>query len=60
MDLCQYRLMMLAGSDADETRVKEETSATLRCFPFDQPASIGACFMTGQPAAEIAIFAKAY
>ena len=40
--------------------MKEETSATLRCFPFDQPSSVGACFMTGLPAPEIAIFAKAY
>ena len=49
-----------AGSDDDERRVKEETSATLRCFPFDQPAHSGTCFMTGAPAAEVAIFAKAY
>jgi prolyl-tRNA synthetase len=49
-----------AGSDADETRVKEETSATLRCFPFEQPPNVGACLMTGQPASEVAIFAKAY
>ena len=25
-----------AASDDDERRVKEETQATLRCFPFDQ------------------------
>ena len=48
------------GSDDDEVRVKEETQATLRCFPFDQPASGGACLLTGQPAEEVAIFAKAY
>jgi prolyl-tRNA synthetase len=48
------------GSDEDEVRVKEETQATLRCFPFDQPATGGACFLTGQPADEVAIFAKAY
>lgn len=49
-----------AGSDDDERRVKEETSATLRCFPFEQPAHGGKCFMTGAPATEVAIFAKAY
>ena len=49
-----------AGSDADEARVKEETGATLRCFPFDQPGGEGACFMTGAPAGEVAVFAKSY
>ncbi len=49
-----------SGSEDDEVRVKEETSATLRCFPFDQPSQGGKCFMTGQDATEVAIFAKAY
>lgn len=49
-----------AGSDEDEKRVKEETMATLRCIPFDQPASVGSCFLTGSAAKEAAIFAKAY
>ena len=49
-----------AGSDDDERRVKEETSATLRCFPFDQPQHSGVCFLTGAPAKEVALFAKAY
>lgn len=49
-----------AGSDADEARVKEETGATLRCFPFDQPGGVGACFLTGADAAEVAVFARAY
>ncbi|KAF6149442.1 hypothetical protein GIB67_016980 [Kingdonia uniflora] len=46
--------------DADELRVKEETSATIRCFPFDQPEGTKTCLMTGNPAQEIAIFAKSY
>lgn len=41
-------------------QVKEDTSATLRCIPFDQPQHSGTCFFTGQPASEVAIFAKAY
>ena len=48
------------GSDEDEVRVKDETQATLRCFPFDQPGGGGACLLTGKPAAEVALFAKAY
>jgi prolyl-tRNA synthetase len=49
-----------AGSDEQEKQIKEETQATLRCFPFDQPAGPHTCFMTGAPAAEVALFAKSY
>lgn len=50
-----------SGSDDDERAVKEQTQATLRCLPFDQPASPGPCFYTGaETGTEIAIFAKAY
>jgi len=49
-----------AGDNADETRVKEETKATIRCFPLDQPGGSGTCFLTGKPAAKIAIFGRAY
>ncbi len=50
-----------AGSDDQERQIKEETSATLRCFPFDQPQQhSGVCFLTSQPATEVAIFAKSY
>jgi len=49
-----------AGSDEDELKVKEETKATIRCIPMDQPGGEGKCFYTGQPAKETAIFARAY
>jgi len=49
-----------AGSNEDEDRVKEETKATIRCFPIDQPGGTGPCFYTGQTADKIAIFARAY
>ena len=49
-----------AGSDDDERRVKDETGATLRCFPFEQPDSIGQCVYTGESAERVALFAKAY
>ncbi len=49
-----------AGSDDDERRVKEETGATLRCYPLEQPGGEGTCFLTGTPAREVAIFSKAY
>lgn len=49
-----------SASDADELRIKEETGATIRCFPFEQPQGTKACLMTGKPADEVAIFAKSY
>jgi prolyl-tRNA synthetase len=49
-----------AGDNEDETRVKEETKATIRCFPLDQPDGQGTCFYSGRPADRIAIFGKAY
>ena len=49
-----------AGSDADETRVKEETGATLRCYTFEQPGGEGVCWLTGGAAKEVAVFARAY
>ncbi|QDZ24055.1 proline--tRNA ligase [Chloropicon primus] len=48
------------GSDELEEKIKEETGATLRCFPFEQPAGDGQCFMTQAEAKEVAIFAKSY
>jgi len=49
-----------AGSAADEARIKEETKATLRCMPLEQPDPVGPCFYTKQPAKCIAYFARAY
>ncbi|HRF98294.1 MAG TPA: His/Gly/Thr/Pro-type tRNA ligase C-terminal domain-containing protein, partial [Aggregatilineales bacterium] len=49
-----------AGSNDDERKVKEETGATLRCFPLDQPGGSGTCVYTGKPANRVAIFSKAY
>ncbi|WCJ36697.1 Proline--tRNA ligase [Euphorbia peplus] len=49
-----------SASDADELKVKEETGATIRCFPFEQPEGSKTCLMTGEPADEVAIFAKSY
>jgi prolyl-tRNA synthetase len=49
-----------AGTGEDEGRIKEETGATIRCFPFDQPGGQGKCLFSGQQADKIALFAKAY
>ena len=47
-------------SDLEELKVKEETGATIRCFPFDQPHGITKCLMMGKATDKIANFAKSY
>ena len=48
------------GSDEDELAVKDETGATIRCYPFEQPDDRGECVITGKTAEKVALFAKAY
>jgi prolyl-tRNA synthetase len=48
------------GTAETEAKVKEETKATIRCIPFDQPKEAGKCMVTGKPSAGRVIFAKAY
>ncbi|OGO14835.1 MAG: proline--tRNA ligase [Chloroflexi bacterium RBG_16_48_8] len=49
-----------AGTSEDEDLIKEETRATIRCFPLDPPEGHGCCFYTGEETDRIAIFARAY
>ena len=48
------------GGDDDEEAVKDETGATIRCFPFDQPDATGKCVVSGRATERVALFAKAY
>ncbi|MYD09300.1 MAG: proline--tRNA ligase [Chloroflexi bacterium] len=48
------------GDDEDELAVKDETGATIRCFPFDQPGEPGQCVFSGRNTERVALFAKAY
>lgn len=43
-----------------ELKLKEDTKATTRCIPLDQPSGEGKCIVCGQPAKEKAYFARAY
>jgi prolyl-tRNA synthetase len=43
-----------------EKRVKEETKATVRCIPFDQPGEGGTDIVTGKPTKTQVLFAQAY
>jgi prolyl-tRNA synthetase len=48
------------GSAECEAKIKDETKATTRCIPFDQPGGTGKCVVCGAEAREQAIFARAY
>ena len=48
------------GGNDCETKMKEETKATMRCIPLDQAGGSGTCIYCGQPAREKAIFGRAY
>eukprot|EP00897_Mesotaenium_endlicherianum_P003834 jgi/Mesen1/3479/ME000195S02626 len=63
VDVTSYddlKAAILDGNNEDEKRIKDDTMATLRCVPFEQPPGRKTCFMTGEPAQEVALFAKAY
>ena len=48
------------GNEACEDKIKEETQATIRCIPMEQPDEEGTCIVCGTQAEEITIFARAY
>jgi prolyl-tRNA synthetase len=48
------------GSPDCEASIKEETRATMRCIPMDQPAESGPCVYCAKPSTARAIFARAY
>jgi prolyl-tRNA synthetase len=48
------------GSRDCEAKVKEDTTATIRCIPFDQPGGAGKCVVCGADAEKKAVFARAY
>ncbi len=47
-------------SRENELKVKDETGATLRCYPLEQPGGEGKSFFDGETASEVTLFAKAY
>ena len=48
------------GSSDCEEKIKDETKATMRCIPLEQPGGSGKCVFCDKPSTEKAIFAKAY
>ena len=48
------------GTSETETRIKEETKATIRCIPFEGEEEEGICMVTGKPSQRRVLFALAY
>jgi prolyl-tRNA synthetase len=55
-----WALSWWCGSPDCESKVKEDTKATTRCIPLDQPSDEGSCIVCGAPAKEKVIFGRAY
>lgn len=49
------------GTEETETRIKEETKATIRCIPLDKTyANPGKCMVTGNKSEQMVLFARSY
>ncbi len=49
------------GTAETEEKIKEETKATIRCIPLNNPhKSEGKCMVTGNPSKEMVLFARSY
>ncbi len=48
------------GAAECEAKVKEDTTATTRCIPLEQPGGQGKCVVCDRPATQRVIFARAY
>ena len=48
------------GTPETEQKIKEETKATIRCVPLDNPQEDGVCIYSGKPSTQRVLFARAY
>ena len=48
------------GTTETEQKIKEETKATIRCIPLNNPKEPGKCILSGKPSLQRVAFAKAY
>ncbi|MEJ7559091.1 MAG: proline--tRNA ligase [Pedobacter sp.] len=48
------------GTPETEQKIKEETKATIRCIPLDNPLEDGICIYSGKPSTQRVLFARAY
>jgi len=55
-----YAKTMWCGDEVCETKIKELTTATARCMPFNQEPFDNKCVVCGKKATKVVLFAKAY
>ncbi|MDW3645946.1 MAG: proline--tRNA ligase [Bacteroidia bacterium] len=48
------------GTTETEEKIQDETKATIRCIPVDNPLEEGVCVYSGKPSTQRVLFAKAY
>ncbi len=48
------------GTAETEEKIKEETKATIRCIPLNNPQENGLCIYSGKPSTQRVLFARAY
>lgn len=48
------------GTEETESKIKDETKATIRCIPLKGNTEEGSCMVTGKPSNQKVLFAKAY
>jgi prolyl-tRNA synthetase len=48
------------GTSETEEAIKNETKATIRCIPLNNPKEAGKCIYSGKPSTQRVIFARAY
>lgn len=48
------------GTPETEEKIKEETKATIRCIPLNNPQENGVCIYSGKPSTQRVLFARAY
>ena len=48
------------GTSETEEKIKEESKATIRCIPIDNPMEDGVCVFSGKPSTQRVLFALAY
>ncbi|MEX0806259.1 MAG: proline--tRNA ligase [Patescibacteria group bacterium] len=56
----KFVLAHWCGDAEAEEKIKEETKATIRCVPFDQPEEKGRCILTKKPSKRRVLFAQSY
>lgn len=48
------------GTAETEENIKQQTKATIRCIPLNNPQEEGKCILSGKPSKERVLFARAY